>query len=63
MTTFEHNIIQRGVSEKLDTANDEYTKCKDTFVTIRNYLNELMQKNEKSSVPDYVSMQKKEKSG
>jgi DNA mismatch repair protein MutS len=63
MTTFEHNIIQRGVSEKLDTANDEYTKCKDTFVTIRNYLNELMQKNEKLSVPDYVSMQKKEKSG
>lgn len=63
MTTFEHNIIQRGVSEKLDKANDEYTKCKDTFVTIRNYLNELMQKNEKLSVPDYVSMQKKEKSG
>jgi len=63
MTTFEHNIIQRGVSDKLDLANDEYVKCKDTFVTIRNYLNELMQNNEKSSVPDYVNMQKKEKSG
>ena len=63
MTTFEHNIIQRGVSQKLDSANDEYTKCKDTFVAIRNYLNELMQKNEKSSELDYVSMQKKEKSG
>jgi len=63
MTTFEHNIIQRGVSEKLDLANDEYSKCKDTFIAIRNYLNGLMQKTEKSPDTDYVSMQKKEKSG
>jgi len=63
MTNFEYNVIQRGVSEKLDAANDEYVKCKDTFITIRNYLNDLMQKNEKSSELDYVNMQKKEKSG
>ena len=63
MTNFENNIIQRGVSEKLDLANDEYSKCKETFLTIRNYLNELMQKNEKSSDLDYISMQKKEKTG
>jgi DNA mismatch repair protein MutS len=63
MTTFEYNIMQRGVSEKLDIANDEYVKCKETFLTIRNYLNDLMQKNEKSADADYVNMQKKEKSG
>lgn len=63
MTTFEYNIIQCGVSEKLDIANKEYVTCKETFLTIRNYLNELMQKNEKSADADYVNMQKKEKSG
>lgn len=63
MTNFENNIIQRGVSEKLDATNDEYFRCKETFLSIRNYLNELMQKHEKSSDTDYISMQKKEKSG
>ena len=63
MTSFENNIIKRGVSEKLDLANDEYAECKDTFLAIRNYLNDLMQKNEKSADADYVNMQKKEKTG
>jgi DNA mismatch repair protein MutS len=63
MTTFEYNIIQQGVSEKLDLTNTEYYKCKETFLNIRNYLNDLMQKNEKSPDTDYISMQKKEKTG
>jgi DNA mismatch repair protein MutS len=63
MTTFDTNIIQRGVSETLDKACDEYAKCKETFTVIRNYLNDLMQKHEKSSDTEYISMQKKEKSG
>jgi DNA mismatch repair ATPase MutS len=63
MTNFENNIIQRGVSEKLDSTNDEYFRCKETFLSIRNYLNELMQKHEKFSDTDYISMQKREKSG
>jgi DNA mismatch repair protein MutS len=63
MTNFDLNIIQKGVSEKLDTANDEHKNCNDAFLAIRNYLNELMQKSEKSMDADFIKIHETEKSG
>jgi len=63
MTSFDVNIIQRGVSEKLDMATDEYNNCNETFSAIRNYLNELMQKNEKSLDTEFIKIHETEKSG
>jgi DNA mismatch repair protein MutS len=63
MMSFDLNIIQPGVSDKLDKANNEYKNCNDTFLVIRNYLNELMQKSEKSPDVDFVKIHETEKSG
>jgi DNA mismatch repair protein MutS len=63
MTSFDVNIIQRGVSEKLDRATDEYNTCNDTFYAIRAYLNELMQKHEKSADTEFIKIHETEKSG
>jgi len=63
MTSFDVNIIQRGVSEKLDRATDEYNTCNDTFYAIRSYLNELMQKHEKSADTEFIKIHETEKSG
>jgi DNA mismatch repair protein MutS len=63
MTYFDVNIICRGVSEKLDQVCNEYTESKETFLLIRNFLNDLMQVNEKTNDTEFVNMQKKEKSG
>jgi DNA mismatch repair protein MutS len=63
MTNFDTNIIQRGVSDALDKANDEFNNCLETFTSIRNYLNELMQQFEKSPDTEYVKIHETEKSG
>jgi len=63
MSNFDANFIQTGVSEKLDSAVEKYNKCNETFLLIRNYLNELMQVNEKTQDTDYVSIHKTDKSG
>jgi DNA mismatch repair protein MutS len=63
MSNFDINIIKKGVSDKLDEANDEYMKCIDTFMDIRNYLNNLMQKHEKSVDTEYIKIHETEKMG
>uniref|UniRef100_A0A6C0JD78 DNA mismatch repair proteins mutS family domain-containing protein n=1 Tax=viral metagenome TaxID=1070528 RepID=A0A6C0JD78_9ZZZZ len=63
MTSFETNIIQRGVSDKLDKAIDEYDLSCTSFNLIKNYLNKLMQDFEKSPDTKYVDIHKTEKSG
>jgi DNA mismatch repair protein MutS len=63
MTSFETNIIQRGVSNKLDSAIDEYDLSCASFNAIKNYLNKLMQDFEKSPDTKYVDVHKTEKSG
>jgi DNA mismatch repair protein MutS len=63
MSNFDINIIKKGVSDKLDEANDEYMKCIDTFMDIRNYLNNLMQKHEKSVDTEFIKIHETEKMG
>jgi DNA mismatch repair protein MutS len=63
MNSFDENIIQKGVSDKLDKTIDEYLSLTDTFTSIKNYLNELMQNFEKSPDTEYVKIHETEKSG
>ena len=64
MTTFDENIIQEGVSKKLDTAIQDYEKSKQIFYGLKNYLNQLIKKNtDLSGDAEFVKEHETEKSG
>jgi DNA mismatch repair protein MutS len=63
MSNFEINIIQRGISAALDEAIDKYNENQEKFDKIKQYLNELIQKQENSVDTDYVKVHETEKSG
>jgi len=63
MTSFETNIIQRGISAALDEAIDKYNENQEKFDKIRQYFNELIQKQENSIDTEYVKVHETEKSG
>ena len=67
MTTFDENIIARGISAKLDEIVDKYEESQEIFRDIRNYFNELMQKYEKAdgsgTTAEYVKIHETDKSG
>lgn len=63
MNVFPTNIIAPGVSSELDTLVDKYKMTNADFEQIRDYLNELMRQNEKSSDTEYVKIHETEKSG
>jgi DNA mismatch repair protein MutS len=62
ITTFEDNIFQRGVSDKLDTLYDTNRNATKTFVVFREWLNHIMfvKTNDKC---EYVKEHTTEKSG
>ena len=62
MTTFELNVIQKGVSVALDAAIDEYEKANSTFLAFHRFLNQLMQTHEKSPDTDYIKVHETSKS-
>lgn len=63
MTTFPSNIIMPGVSSELDGIMRKYQTSLAEFEQIREYMNELMRKNEKTSDTEYVKIHETEKSG
>lgn len=63
MTTFPSNIIMPGVSSELDSIMRKYQTSLAEFEQIREYMNELMRKNEKTSDTEYVKIHETEKSG
>lgn len=64
MNTFDENIIQDGFSQSLDDSIRKYKENQELFYTIRNYLNQIMRKYEKTDENmDYVKIHETEKSG
>ena len=63
MTTFSQNIIQPGISSKLDELIEIYNNSQQDFNDILNYLNMVMKKYEKNSDTDYIKIHETEKSG
>jgi len=66
MTNFEENIIQKGISTRLDDAVTKYDVSKKSFQSIKEYFNEIIQKAEKTTAAqsiDYVKIHETEKSG
>lgn len=63
MTSFDTNIIQRGISIALDEAIDKYNENQEKFDKIRQYFNELIQKHENAIDAEYVKVHETEKSG
>jgi DNA mismatch repair protein MutS len=65
MNSFDENIIQAGVSEKLDTTIQDYEKSQRIFVGLKQQLNQIIFKNGDSAAVDleYVKIHETEKSG
>ena len=63
MTVFPNNIIAPGISSEIDTILCKHKSSIAEFEQIREYMNDLMQKNEKSSDTEYVKVHETEKSG
>lgn len=63
MTVFPTNIIASGVSSEIDDIILKYNSSLAEFEHIREYMNELMRKNEKTSDTEYVKLHETEKSG
>jgi DNA mismatch repair protein MutS len=64
MTSFEENIIARGVSQELDIALETAKKSQETFDAIRSFFNNIIQKYENTETAvDYVKIHETEKSG
>ena len=63
MTVFPTNIIASGVSSEIDDITLKYKSSLAEFEEIREYMNELMRKNEKTSDTEYVKLHETEKSG
>jgi len=68
MTTFTDgstggNMIQSGVSDKLDAAISDYEQSQRIFYGLRQHLNGLMQKHEGTTDTEYVKVHETEKSG
>jgi len=63
MTSFETNIIQRGISPALDEAITKYDENQEQFDKIKQYLNELIQKQENAWDTEYIKVHETEKSG
>ena len=64
MSNFDENIIQAGVSQKLDDAVEKYEQNQEIFISIKNYFNDKMQSFEKTDVlTEFVKVHETEKSG
>jgi DNA mismatch repair protein MutS len=64
ITNFDDNIIQKGVSDKLDKAIEKQKKNQDIISNIQRTFNELMQKKEGSiDTNEYIKIHETEKSG
>jgi DNA mismatch repair protein MutS len=63
MTVFPNNIIAPGISSEIDTILHKYKSSIAEFEQIREYMNDLMRRNEKSSDTEYVKIHETEKSG
>jgi DNA mismatch repair protein MutS len=63
LTSFDNNIIVRGVSLELDEVVDRYNDAFELFTKIRQHFNGLIQTKEKSADTDYVKIHETEKSG
>ena len=63
MTVFPNNIIAPGISSEIDACLCKHKSSIAEFEQIREYMNDLMQKNEKSSDTEYVKVHETEKSG
>lgn len=63
MTTFENNIIKPGVSETLDENINRLHIANDIFVKIHEFLNNLIQTQEKTADSEYIKIHETEKSG
>jgi DNA mismatch repair ATPase MutS len=63
MTVFPNNIIAPGISSEIDTILRKHKSSITEFEEIREYMNDLMRRNEKSSDTEYVKIHETEKSG
>jgi DNA mismatch repair protein MutS len=63
MVNFEKNIIQRGVSEKLDILIQKYENSISSFHGIKDVFNSLLRTFEKSAETDYIKIHETDKSG
>jgi len=63
MSVFPNNIIAPGISSEIDTILRKHKSSITEFEEIREYMNDLMQRNEKSSDTEYVKIHETEKSG
>lgn len=63
MTSFEENIIQRGVSASLDKAIVDYETSTRTFYKIKENLNKMIQKQENAADTEFIRVHETEKSG
>jgi DNA mismatch repair protein MutS len=63
MTVFPNNIISPGISSEIDAILRKHQSSIAEFEEIREYMNDLMRRNEKSSDTEYVKIHETEKSG
>lgn len=63
MSVFPNNIIAPGISSEIDTILRKHKSSITEFEEIREYMNDLMRQNEKSSDTEYVKIHETEKSG
>jgi DNA mismatch repair protein MutS len=63
MTSFEDNIIQRGVSISLDKTIAEYEMSTRTFHKIKENLNKMIQKQENAMDTEFIRVHETDKSG
>ena len=63
MTVFPNNIIAPGISSEIDAILRKHKSSVAEFEQIREYMNDLMRQNEKSSDTEYVKIHETEKSG
>jgi DNA mismatch repair protein MutS len=63
LSSFDNNIIVRGVSSELDDVVDKYNDSLDTFTKIRKHINNLIQIKEGTPETEYIKVHETEKSG
>lgn len=63
MTSFENNIIRAGISQTLDEKIRHLNSSKHVFSKIHDFLNKLVQQQEKSNDSEYIKIHETEKSG
>jgi DNA mismatch repair protein MutS len=62
MTSIDENIIQHGVSDKLDKCSRDYSESCDLFDKIRSFFNNIM-RSQNSDETDYIKVHDTDKSG